>query len=197
MVNSQVHEHTPYELVFGQPPRSVLLLDVAIRGKIDEEDLKDETCIAKQRIPENETNVDEIVNEKNNEDDYSRKDHDVYYDTGSMGDDGSQEEHHGDGGSKLRMTIKKVAAWKMITEWRRITMMVEAWKMVAGMKTIKVVAACKMMSMKIMTLQSARRIMDNEDRGSLENGGGKEDYKDDGSILVYRMVLLLVNNAHH
>ena len=37
-VNSQVHEltkYTPYELVFGQPPRSVVLLDVAFRGKID------------------------------------------------------------------------------------------------------------------------------------------------------------------
>ena len=33
MVNSQVHEstkHTPHELVFGQPPRSVVLPDVAI-----------------------------------------------------------------------------------------------------------------------------------------------------------------------
>ena len=46
-VNSQVHEstkHTQSELMFGQPPRSVVLPDVSYRGKIGEEDLKDDTC---------------------------------------------------------------------------------------------------------------------------------------------------------
>lgn len=32
-------KHTPYELVFGQPPRSLLVPDVSFKGKINEEDL--------------------------------------------------------------------------------------------------------------------------------------------------------------
>ena len=42
-VNSQVHEstkHTPYQLVFGQTPRSVVLPDVSFKRKIYEEDIK-------------------------------------------------------------------------------------------------------------------------------------------------------------
>ena len=41
-LNTQVHEstkHTPYELVFGQPPRSLVIRDNKLAGKIDEEDL--------------------------------------------------------------------------------------------------------------------------------------------------------------
>ena len=41
-LNTQVHEvtkHTPYELAFGQPPRSLVILDPSFRGKLDEEDL--------------------------------------------------------------------------------------------------------------------------------------------------------------
>ena len=39
-MNTQTHEatkHTPYELVFGQPPRSILVLDAGFRGQLDEE----------------------------------------------------------------------------------------------------------------------------------------------------------------
>ena len=39
-INTQVHEatkHTPYELVFGQPPRSLVVPDVHFRGQLDEE----------------------------------------------------------------------------------------------------------------------------------------------------------------
>ena len=41
-LNTQVHEvtkHTPYELAFGQPTRSLVILDPSFRGKLDEEDL--------------------------------------------------------------------------------------------------------------------------------------------------------------
>ena len=37
---TQVHEatkHTPYELVFGQPPRSLLVPNVTFKGNINEE----------------------------------------------------------------------------------------------------------------------------------------------------------------
>ena len=40
IINTQVHEatkHTPYELVFGQPPRSLVVPDVHFRGQLDEE----------------------------------------------------------------------------------------------------------------------------------------------------------------
>ena len=39
-INTQVHEatkHTPYELVFGQPPRSLLVPDPEFRGRLEEE----------------------------------------------------------------------------------------------------------------------------------------------------------------
>ena len=41
-LNTQVHEatkHTPYELVFGQPPRSLLIPDNKLVGRLNEEDL--------------------------------------------------------------------------------------------------------------------------------------------------------------
>ena len=41
-LNNQVHEatkHTPHDLVFGQPPRSLLLPDATFKGKINEEEL--------------------------------------------------------------------------------------------------------------------------------------------------------------
>ena len=44
MLNTQVHEatkHTPYELVFGQPPRSLLVPNVTFKGKINEEELEE------------------------------------------------------------------------------------------------------------------------------------------------------------
>lgn len=42
-INTQVHEatkHTPYELVFGQPPRSTVVPGVDFQGRINEEDLQ-------------------------------------------------------------------------------------------------------------------------------------------------------------
>eukprot|EP00731_Ephydatia_muelleri_P010267 Em0005g853a len=111
-VSSQVHEstkHTPYELVFGQPPRSVVLPDVSFRGKIDEEDYKDDTCAKEEdsRGEYSEVAVDRVV--KENVENYCEKDYD---DTGNMGDgrgghedggstkdDGTKEEDHEDGGS--------------------------------------------------------------------------------------------------
>jgi len=42
MLNTQVHEatkHTPYELVFGQPPRSLLVPNATFKGMINEEEL--------------------------------------------------------------------------------------------------------------------------------------------------------------
>ena len=41
-LNTQVHEttkQTPYELVFGQPPRSLLIPDTTLAWRIDEEDV--------------------------------------------------------------------------------------------------------------------------------------------------------------
>ena len=41
-INAQVHsstKHTPFELVFGQPPRSVGVPDARLKGLINEEDL--------------------------------------------------------------------------------------------------------------------------------------------------------------
>ena len=41
-LNTQVHEatkSTPYELVFGQPPRSLLVPDVGFCGQLNEETL--------------------------------------------------------------------------------------------------------------------------------------------------------------
>jgi len=46
-LNTQVHEttkHTPYELVFGQPPRSLVIPDPTLCGKIDEEELAEVQC---------------------------------------------------------------------------------------------------------------------------------------------------------
>ena len=36
----EVTKHTPYELAFGQPPRSLLIPDPNVSGKIAEEDLE-------------------------------------------------------------------------------------------------------------------------------------------------------------
>ena len=32
-------KHTPYELVFGQPPYSLLIPDIKLAGRLDEDDL--------------------------------------------------------------------------------------------------------------------------------------------------------------
>ena len=42
-MNTQVHDttkQTPYELVFGQPPRAIFVPDVNFRGQLDEDGLK-------------------------------------------------------------------------------------------------------------------------------------------------------------
>ena len=42
-INAQVHsstKHTPFELMFGQPPRSVVVPDARLKGLINEEDLE-------------------------------------------------------------------------------------------------------------------------------------------------------------
>ena len=42
-MNTQVHDttkQTPYELVFGQPPRAIFVPDVNFRGQLDEDVLK-------------------------------------------------------------------------------------------------------------------------------------------------------------
>ena len=42
-MNTQVHDttkQTPYELVFGQPPSAIFVLDVNFRGQLDEDVLK-------------------------------------------------------------------------------------------------------------------------------------------------------------
>ena len=42
-INAQVHrptKHTPFELVFGQPPRSVVVPDARLKELINEEDLE-------------------------------------------------------------------------------------------------------------------------------------------------------------
>ena len=38
---NEATKHTPYELVFGQPPRSLLIPDNTLMGKINEEDLEE------------------------------------------------------------------------------------------------------------------------------------------------------------
>eukprot|EP00731_Ephydatia_muelleri_P004857 Em0002g1033a len=96
-VNCQVHEstkHTPYELVFGQPPRTVVLPDVSFRGKIDEEDLKDDTCAKEEdsRGEYSEVVEDRVVKENGNVENYCEN---------SMEDDGTKEENHEDGGSMI------------------------------------------------------------------------------------------------
>ena len=61
-LNTQVHEttkHTPYELVFGQPPRSLLVPVATFKGKIDEEELarqeEDTGSIAEEREEQDRT----------------------------------------------------------------------------------------------------------------------------------------------
>ena len=99
--------------MFGQPPRSVVLPDVSFRGKIDEEDLKDDTCAKEEdsRGEYSEVVVDRVAKENDNVENYCEKDYDEndnmgdgskdkeHQDGNSMEDDGTTEEDHEDGGS--------------------------------------------------------------------------------------------------
>ena len=72
-MNTQVHEttkHTPYELVFEQPPRSVLIPDTTMKGKINEEDFQvdeptqedtEDEMDDKAMNPNREEDMDEVV----------------------------------------------------------------------------------------------------------------------------------------
>ena len=75
----------------------MVLPDVSFRGKIDEEDLKDDTCAKEEdsRGEYSEVAVDRVVKENGNVENYCEKDYD---DTGNMGD-GSKDEEHQDGSS--------------------------------------------------------------------------------------------------
>ena len=66
-------------------------------SKIDEEDLKDDTCAKEEDSREeySEVVVDRVVKENGNVENYCEKDYD---DTGNMGD-GSIDEEHQDGSS--------------------------------------------------------------------------------------------------
>ena len=75
----------------------MVLVDVSFRGKIDEEDLKDDTCAKEEDSggEYSEVAVDRVVKENGNVESYCEKDYD---DTDNMGD-GSKDEEHQDGGS--------------------------------------------------------------------------------------------------
>ncbi|KAL5516751.1 hypothetical protein EMCRGX_G002158 [Ephydatia muelleri] len=62
-MNTQVHETTkqmPYELVFGQPPRSIIIPDPRLKAMIDEEQLdKKDTVTCKSDDEDKESNHDD------------------------------------------------------------------------------------------------------------------------------------------
>ena len=69
-LNTQVHEatkHTPYELVFEQPPRSLLVPDVTFKGKINEEDLSEPG----QEEEEDNDNLEQDIHRQEEQDDYN------------------------------------------------------------------------------------------------------------------------------
>ena len=84
-LNTQVHEatkHTPYELVFGQPPRSLLVPDATFKGKINEEDLSEPG----QEEEEDNDNLEQDNHRQEGQDDcnqeeqnnHSREEHDSH-----------------------------------------------------------------------------------------------------------------------
>ena len=62
-MNTQVHETTkqmPYELVFGQPPRSIIIPDPRLKAMIDEEQLDEkDTVTCKSDDEDKESNHDD------------------------------------------------------------------------------------------------------------------------------------------
>ena len=77
-MNTQVHETTkamPYELVFGQPPRSIIILEPRLKGTIDEEQLDekddditdDEVVKEEKECNSDESSTEDIKQETYNE----------------------------------------------------------------------------------------------------------------------------------
>ena len=77
----------------------MVLPDVSFRGKIDAEDLKDDTCAKEEDSRGEYSEVVVEVKENGNVENYFEKDYD---DTGNMGD-GSKDEEHQDGSSMEEM----------------------------------------------------------------------------------------------
>ena len=76
-MNIQVHETTkamPYELVFGQPPRSIIIPEPRLKGTIDEEQLDDDTTDDEVVKEEKECNSDESSTEDIKQETYSEVD---------------------------------------------------------------------------------------------------------------------------
>ncbi|KAL5486382.1 hypothetical protein EMCRGX_G018851 [Ephydatia muelleri] len=70
-MNTQVHDttkQTPYELVFGQPPRAIFVPDVNFRGQLDEDVLKRPSEDVKKDKEENDVGKEEVDEEKEEED---------------------------------------------------------------------------------------------------------------------------------
>eukprot|EP00731_Ephydatia_muelleri_P035403 Em0120g9a len=60
-INAQVHsstKHTPFELVFGQPPRSVVVPDARLKGLINEEDLELNVPTGEMKSAQDTSHVD-------------------------------------------------------------------------------------------------------------------------------------------
>ena len=79
-MNTQVHETTksmPYELVFGQPPRSIIIPEPRLKGRIDEEQLDekdgdindDEVVKEEKEFNSDESSTEDIKQETSNEED--------------------------------------------------------------------------------------------------------------------------------
>ena len=79
-MNTQVHETTksmPYELVFGQPPRSIIIPEPRLKGRIDEEQLDekdgdindDEVVKEEKEFNSDESSTEDIKQETSNEKD--------------------------------------------------------------------------------------------------------------------------------
>jgi hypothetical protein len=79
-MNTQVHETTkamPYELVFGQPPRSIIIPEPRLKGTFDEEQLdeKDGDIIDDEVVKEeDECNIDESITEDIKQETYNEED---------------------------------------------------------------------------------------------------------------------------
>eukprot|EP00731_Ephydatia_muelleri_P018625 Em0011g665a len=70
-MNTQVHDttkQTPYELVFGQPPRAIFVPDVNFRGQLDEDVLKRPSEDVKKDKEEDDVGKEEVDEEKEEED---------------------------------------------------------------------------------------------------------------------------------
>ncbi|KAL5515506.1 hypothetical protein EMCRGX_G000680 [Ephydatia muelleri] len=71
MISAKVHDttkQTPYELVFGQPPRAIFVPDVNFRGQLDEDVLKRPSEDVKKDKEEDDVGKEEVDEEKEEED---------------------------------------------------------------------------------------------------------------------------------